>query len=177
MSDWDVGKALKDVSYAMSDGAGLHIDPGDLLELSGLLENDFETEKARGRDWNNDKRVVLPLANLVGIIATLATYADWEGGDPPAEVDSEHLFGAMALVSKAVCPYVTRRAKAAITLGGYCQYFAKGGDPTKIAGLKHSVRKLLDILELPPAAPGTTTPPDDSDSEPPEGRQPPNERG
>jgi len=120
---WDVELALQEVIYAITVGSQplkLEQETQDLLKYK--YRPDFQ-EQAKTRDWDSDKKRILPLAEIVGRLAALLTYVDRAINDSTSTdyVDQRLTDRAAYVVAKATCP----TAKTP-TPGKYCYSYNLG---------------------------------------------------
>lgn len=104
--DWNVDDAVNQVMTWIHDGSALpFLKASEDLELKNTYLDRFKDAKARHIDWNKAKDRVLPLAYMVGALATLLAAVDQaKTHGKPERVLPQHAKRAAYLISK-VCTY------------------------------------------------------------------------
>jgi hypothetical protein len=76
-SDWNVDDAVNEVMAWIHDGSALpFLKLPDDLKLKTTYHDRFQRAKERGIDWNLARKRVLPLAYMVGALATMLAAVD-----------------------------------------------------------------------------------------------------
>jgi hypothetical protein len=85
---WTVDEALTEVLDSIAKGSALPLTAEEEGALEDFYRPGFQAQCLAGADWNCDKAIVLPLAHLVGVLATLFTSASTSlGGEAASQVD------------------------------------------------------------------------------------------
>jgi hypothetical protein len=72
-ANWDVEDAIEEVIAAIREGSALRIGRRVRKYYENLYWDDFESQWEKGADWYKARKRVLPLAVLVGALASVLT--------------------------------------------------------------------------------------------------------
>jgi hypothetical protein len=85
---WTVDEALTEVLNSIGNGSALPLTEAQESDLRDFYRPGFLAQNRAGADWASDKVRVLPLAHLVGVLATMFTSASATlTGEPSRRVD------------------------------------------------------------------------------------------
>lgn len=102
-----IEEAADEIIAAIKEGATLHFCSGILEDLRTTYLSRLELAESLGIHWSDARKRVLPLAYMVGAVATMLAAADQaltKSTAPPKQVLPSHAWGAAYLVSH-VCQY------------------------------------------------------------------------
>jgi hypothetical protein len=149
-TDWKVDDAVNEVMAGIHDGSALtFLKPPDDLALKNTYHDLFE--KTQGKiDWTIARKRVLPLAYMVGALATMLAAVDQaltKTHSKPERVLPQHARRAAYLISK-VCTYSGPQK-----FGAMCDPMplpegcGTAEDNDKIAGPLREIFKVLQLVQ------------------------------
>jgi len=119
---WDVGAAVQSVLDAINLGAKVvgELDLGAQADkrLRDYYTTTFTNMYQKQADWDKDKFVVLPLANVIGLMAALDEASRWRP-EKPTEISEACAVRAARLVSLAA--HCRSGSGDVELMGGYCR--------------------------------------------------------
>jgi hypothetical protein len=152
-ANWNVEEALDEVMARIRQGSALAFRPGDSDQLRARYRGPFQAQHDAGADWNLARPRILPMAQLVGFLATtLTSAAALLTGDRPVAVDRQSALLAAYLVSQ-LCHYPAA-APAVVPFGVYCAGFSPAGISGSLEDHAQLIAPLWAVLDhlqvLPP---------------------------
>jgi len=102
-----IENAVQEIMTGIRAGATLPFSPGVLKALRETYHERLERAESLGIHWTNARGRVMPLAHMVGAVATMLAAADQAltgPTAPPKKIQPAHAWRAAYLVSK-VCLY------------------------------------------------------------------------
>jgi hypothetical protein len=110
-NDWDVPGALDEVVQEIQKGSSLSIkgvEKGYKQRYNKDFQDHWDADSSLnpvpGHYWPGARKRILPLARLVGRLATILTYQASQSGPIPTDVDTSSAYMAGYLVAKGLCP-------------------------------------------------------------------------
>jgi hypothetical protein len=148
-SDWNVDDAVNEIMAWVHDGSALpFLSPPDDLKLKSAYRNCLQKTKDRKINWNLARKRVLPMAYMVGTVATLLAAVDQASKgthSKPERVLPQHAWQAAYLMSR-VCTFGAKSIDGIICAGMPLR--RSGGTAAQNDLIATHLREIFKILEL-----------------------------